>query len=339
MESARAGRQRVLGGLLLLTGALTVLALIDVLWTVFFAITVAYVLAPVKRWIRRRGLGHVVSTLIVTVGAAIAVVVLFAPIGFVLLSRLEDAFTLLSDLPETLELQVAEQDIEIVLVDYIDLVEGWLRDTAIGLSRALPVLLVKFALFVFVVFGLLLNERDVGESAYALVPPRHRDIAERLHQRARDTLFAIYVLQGATAFGTALVALPVFYMFGYESWIALATMAGILQFVPVLGPSLLIGILAVVELIGGGSFVPTAVFVVVGVVTIAALPDLLIRPWLAEMTTELSSVLYFVGFMGGLLSMGAIGVIVGPLLIAVLLELAEMVAGGFDEPAGEDAGE
>lgn len=338
MESARPGRQRVLGGLLLLTGALTVFALIDVLWTVFFAITVAYVLAPVKRWIRHRGLGHVVSTLIVTGGAAVAVVVLFAPIGLVLFSRLEDAFMLLSDLPETVELQVAEQDIEIVLVDYIDVVEGWLRDTAIGLSRALPVLLVKFALFVFVVFGLLLHERDVGESAYALVPPRHRGIAERLHQRARDTLFAIYVLQGATAFGTALVALPVFFIFGYESWIALATIAGILQFVPVLGPSLLIGILAVVELIGGGSFVPAAVFVVVGVVAIAALPDLLIRPWLAEMTTELSSVLYFVGFMGGLLSMGAIGVIVGPLLIAVLLELAEMVAGGFDEPRTEGSG-
>ncbi len=339
MESAADGRQRVLGGLLLLIGALTVFALIDVLWTVFFAITVAYVLAPVKRWIRRRGIGPVISTLTVTCGAAVAVVVLFAPIGLVLFSRLEDAFVLLSDLPETLELQVAEQNVEIVLVDYIELAEQWLRDTAIGLSRALPVLLVKFALFVFVVFGLLLNEDDVGESAFALVPPRYRDIAEALHHRARDTLFAIYVLQGATAFGTALVALPVFYIFGYESWIALATIAGILQFVPVLGPSLLIGILALVEVIAGGGFVSTAVFVVVGVIAIGALPDLLIRPWLAEMTTELSSVLYFIGFMGGLLSMGAIGVIVGPLLIAVLLELAEMVAGGFDDAAGAGAGE
>ncbi len=332
MESAAADRQRVLGGLFILASVLTILALSNVVATVFFAITVAYVLAPAKRWVRRRGIGGRVSTIIVTVGAALAVVLLFAPIGIVLLYRLEEAFTLLSEFPETLEIEFGEQRVELLLTEYVDPAERWIRATAIDLSRGLPGLLVKFALFLFVVFGLLLNERDIGESAYAVIPPRHRDIAERLHQRARDTLIAIYVLQGASALGTVIVAIPVFYLFGYDSWVALATIAGILQFVPVIGPSVLIGALAIAEAIGG-SVVTAAILVVVGGVAIGALPDLLIRPWLAELTTELSSVLYFVGFIGGLLSLGAIGVIVGPLLIAVLVELAEMVATGFDEDA------
>jgi len=48
-------RQRVLGGLLLGVGTLTVVMLANVIETVFFAITIAYVLYPVRRWLYERG--------------------------------------------------------------------------------------------------------------------------------------------------------------------------------------------------------------------------------------------------------------------------------------------
>lgn len=331
MSTTIHSRQRILGALLVILAGLTILALFDVLATVFFAVTVAYVLAPVRRWLRHRGLSRTLATIGVTTGVAVTLIAVIVPLVSVLVYRIDEAFLLLAELPDSLVYNVGDQSVEIVLDDLLGFAEEWIHGVAISISTALPVLLVKFALFVFVVFALLHNERDIGENVYAVVPPRHRDIVETLHHRARDTLFAIYVLQGLTALATVLLALPFFYLLGYESWVALASIAGVLQFVPIIGPSLLIIILVGIELLTG-SIVTAAIILVGGGALIAAAPDVILRPRLAAWTTELSSVLYFVGFVGGLLSLGAIGVIVGPLLIALLVEVWDLVADGFSTP-------
>ena len=135
------------------------------------------------------------------------------------------------------------------------------------IAAALPVLLIKLTLFVLLVFSLLHNQQDIRSGVLTVVPPNYRDIAESLHTRARETLFALYVLQAATAIGTFLIALP---------------------------------------------------------------PDLLIRPRIASRTADMNGSLYFIGFIGGLLSLGAIGIIVGPLVVALLVEAAGLVAQEFE---------
>jgi len=190
-------------------------------------------------------------------------------------------------------------------------------------------LLVKLTLFVLLVFSLLHNQRDIRTAAIAVVPPNYRDIAEALHTRARETLFALYVLQVVTAVGTFLIALPVFFLFGYEEPIILATVAGVLQFIPVAGPSLLIIVLVAGHLLAGD--LSSALLIgIVGGGLIAWLPDLLIRPRIASRTADLSGSLYFIGFVGGFLSLGAIGIIVGPLVVALLVESADLLSQEFE---------
>ena len=329
-DSHTTDRQRVLGMILVGFVVIATITLFEVLGTIFLALTIAYILTPIRRQFRHRGVGRVTSTLIVTVGGTAAILAILAPIAVVLFVRLEDAITILQSLPESFEIQVYEFSHSIVLDDLLEPTIVWLRDTAVAVSLQLPVLLVKFALFVFIVFAILQHERGIASNVYRVVPPRHRDIAEALHLRARDTLYAIYVLQGATAFATVLIALPVFYVFGYETWIALGTLAGILQFVPVLGPSALILVLVLGEVLAG-EFLRAVLLLIIGGGLIAAVPDVVIRPQLAKRTTRLSSALYFVGFIGGILSLGAIGIILGPLVVALLVESASLVATGFDD--------
>jgi predicted PurR-regulated permease PerM len=139
-----------------------------------------------------------------------------------------------------------------------------------------------------------------------------------LHRRVRDTLYALYVLQAATALGTFLIAYVVFTILGYDAAFTLAFLSGLLQFVPVVGPSLL----AVVEAVAGD--LAAAVFVsVVGLVFVGFLSDALIRPRLASLTTGMPASLYFVGFTGGTLTLGIVGVIAGPLVVAVFVEVVD----------------
>ena len=66
---------------------------------------------------------------------------------------------------------------------------------------------------------------------------------------------------------------------------------------------------------------------VLGPVVIGLLPDLVVRPQLASRQAKLPVSLYFVGFTGGVLTVGVIDVIVGPLAVALPIEAIELPSG------------
>jgi predicted PurR-regulated permease PerM len=322
-------RLYVLGGVLAAIATLAAVILFDVLGTVFVALSVAYLLVPLRRRLRGYGFSRLTSTLAVTATAVGGVVALFGPLVYLLIVRFSEVSAVIRGLPESVPLRIGGFTYELVVSDVITLVSREVTALAGSIAASLPVLLIKLTLFVLLVFSLLHNQQDIRSGVLTVVPPNYRDIAEALHTRARETLFALYVLQAATAIGTFLIALPVFVLFGYGSPIVLATVAGILQFVPIAGPSLLIVVLVGGRLVAGDVAGALAVALVGGGL-IAWLPDLLIRPRIASRTADISGSLYFIGFVGGLLSLGAIGIIVGPLVVALLVEAAGLVSQEFE---------
>ncbi|WP_253737129.1 AI-2E family transporter [Halohasta salina] len=332
-------RLYVLGGVLAAVATLAAVILFEVLGTVFLALSVAYLLVPLRRRLRGYGFSRLTSTLAVTATAVGGVLALFGPLGYLLIVRFSEVRAVIRGLPESIPLGVGGLTYELVVSDAITVISRELTALAGSIAASLPVLLIKLTLFVLLVFSLLHNQQDIRSNVLTVVPPNYRDIAEALHTRARETLFALYVLQAATAVGTFLIALPVFVLFGYSSPIVLATTAGILQFVPIAGPSLLIVVLVGGRLVAGDVAGALAVGLIAGGL-IAWLPDLLIRPRLASRTADLSGSLYFIGFVGGLLSLGAIGIIVGPLVVALLVEAASLVSREFEPtsqtPVGDD---
>jgi len=68
---------------------------------------------------------------------------------------------------------------------------------------------------------------------------------------------------------------------------------------------------------------------------IGFLPDADLRPVFAYRTTVLPRSLYFMGFAGGALTLGAVGVLVGHLLVTLVLETVELMPeGGGPASAG-----
>jgi predicted PurR-regulated permease PerM len=177
-----------------------------------------------------------------------------------------------------------------------------------------------------VVFALLLRTAETRRALIALVPHAYRDVIRTLSRRTRATLFGIYVLQAATAAGTFVVALVLFFLLGYPYSLALAVPSAVLQFLPVVGPSVLVGALALAHLAVGDASQAARVFVG-GALLVAWLPDVLIRPRLARGTADLLGSLYFVGFVGGLLPLGP----VGPLAVALVIEMGELLSDELNE--------
>lgn len=318
-------RAYVLGGVLVLAGVTAAAVLADVLVTAFLAVTVAYLLAPVRRWFVDRGLSRWMASVAATLLAFAGAATLVTPLLVVTALRLDRLLTLIRSLPDELPIQA----FGMVYVVTLDQIQGplvaFVSTAARAMLAALPVLALKFALFVLLVFSLVHRAGEARHAVIAVVPPTYREVAEAFNDRVRGTLFGIYVLQAATALGTFLLALPTFAVLGYSSVVTLSVLAGLLQFVPIIGPSVLLGALALAA-VSAGDPVQAALVLVVGGFVVAWLPDLIVRPRLARRAADMPGSLYFVGFVGGLLSLGTVGVIAGPLAVALVVEAAEQLS-------------
>lgn len=198
-------------------------------------------------------------------------------------------------------------------------------DVALDVAAALPELALHLFLFTLLVYALLLRPSTLRGALLRPVPDGYHDVVLALHNRTRKTLYALYVLQAATAFGTFVVAWVVFALLGYDAAFALAALSGILQFIPIVGPSILVLGLGGFALFEGNLALAVAV-TVLGLVFVGFLPDAIIRPRLAALTTGMPASLYFIGFTGGVLSVGVVGIIAGPLVIALLAETVQLLS-------------
>ena len=325
MSSKRLRRRLVLAGLL--AGVLVVagVVLFEVLSTVFFAVTVAYVLYPVRRWLVDRGLSERVASGVVATGAFALVIAVLAPLAFVLYRRRGVLFDLLERVPDVIEVPVGSLVYTIDTVAVLDSLRGLLADIAFGIAAAAPVIALQLFLFAILLYALLLRPRAAGRTLLGVVPAEYHDVVRALDDRVRETLFGIYVLQAATAAGTFAVAFVVFLLLGYGAPFTLAVFAAVLQFVPVVGPSVLVAALAAVDFLAG-NLTRAVLVAVVGVTLVGFAPDAVIRPRLAEWAADLPTSLYFIGFTGGVLTVGPIGFIAGPLAVAVLVETVSLLA-------------
>lgn len=320
-------RVTILAGLLVSVGVVSMYVLGEVFGTIFFAITVAYVLYPVRQRLVQWRLGSRTAAAASTVLAFVAVALLLAPLAVVLYLRLGDIrrLDLIRDLPAETVIEVGEMQFVIELSDVTTQAIDAAESLAVSIASAAPALAFKLFLFVLLVYALLVRPGDLSTALLQPVPQEYHDIVMSLHDRLRATLYAIYVLQVATAVGTFFIALAFFWLLDYEASFSLAVVSGILQFIPIIGPSVVVLAIAGFEASVGNT--ASATFVAgFGLLLIGFLPDALIRPQLASLTSGMPGSLYFIGFVGGVLSIGVVGVIAGPVVVGLLAEIGELLA-------------
>jgi Predicted permease len=317
-------RNRLLVLSLVVLVALSAIVLAEVAYTLVFAITVAYTLLSPRRMLVERGYSGRVATTVVTGVGALGVLALVVPSIFVLYRRRGALLELLQSLPNEVPVELGELSFVIETAPLVTTATQFLREIALSIASAAAVVSLKALLFALVVYGLLLKPEAVRVVAFGLVPDSGHDVLLRFHDRIHQTLVGIYLVQAATAIATGVVAYVVFAVFGYNAPFSLAVVAGILQFIPVVGPSVVVIVLAALELFSGNAQ-RAALLLLVGLFVIGFLPDAVLRPRFAGVA-RLPTMLYFVGFVGGVLTLGPIGFVVGPLVIGLLIEAVSLLS-------------
>ena len=318
-------RQLVLGVLLLTMATLTAYVLAAILQLIVFAVTVAYVLYPIRDHLGQRGFSPRLASALSTLCAFVSVVALAAPIVFLTYQRRNNLIGALGRVPNKVEIPLADVTYVVKTEPYTAAAVEWIRDIAVSVAVAVPTVVLGLTVFTIVIYGILYRPQAIRTGVVGIVPEAYRDIPERLHAQTRATLYTIYVLQASTALATFAIALVVFLTLGLDAPFSLAVLAGVLQFIPILGPSILIAALAANEFLLGNIGLAVSILIA-GLVLISFMPDAIIRTQLANRTADIPSTLYFVGFVGGLLTLGPVGLIVGPLVVALLVETLTLLS-------------
>lgn len=309
-----------------LVAAIAIIAVIifwQLLVALIFAGSIAVIAYPLHKRLTGR-IGAKASAALVTLIMFLIFVVVVAFAVGLLVQNQEYLNSLVSTIinwagpgqnnPITSVLHINQTQLDGLIGNSNQMINQW-ADSLVGQIPSLGFQLLVFFLS-FSVF--LYKGEELYHSSFAMLPENLKDPVRRLMHTAVDTLYAVYVVQLTIVIITFILALPFFYLLGFEHVFFFSALAGLLKIVPILGPSILMAFLAVYA-ISISDMTALLLLIFIGYPVVCAFPDLFIRPVLMGRRTCIHPVIMWIGFVGGLFTLGLVGFVLGPLILALLI--------------------
>jgi len=199
----------------------------------------------------------------------------------------------------------------------------------------LSLILFKGLVFFITIFLLLIRGDALVERMHRHIPRPLRRYWDELAPVTVDTLYVIYIVQIAIAALTFFIAIPVFYLLGYGNVFFYSFLAAFCELIPILGSSVAFIVIGAYAL-ALADFRGVLILFLLGYVVVSALPEIYIRPVLVGRRVKIHPVIMFVGLIGGILTMGLAGFVLGPLIIVLLMRSYRIWTGDRE---GQDEGE
>jgi predicted PurR-regulated permease PerM len=191
---------------------------------------------------------------------------------------------------------------------------------ATGLLASAAGFLFSLAITIAVLFFLLRDASDLAQAVRRILPfgsaqnERLIAIANDLVSASVTATLAIAVLQGLIGGGT-------FAALGIRGAVLWGVMMALLSFLPMLG-SALVWAPAAIWLALSGSLVKGVILAAVGL-GIMGQVDNVVRPLLLSGKAKLSTLVLVISLLGGVSAFGVIGIVLGPLVAALVTALLE----------------
>lgn len=199
---------------------------------------------------------------------------------------------------------------------YLGTLSEFVYSNATSVVKGFSSVLVGFILVIFIAFYMFIDGDAFLEELKKLSPLEDRydqEIIDELTKTIRATFkgsFIIALVQGALGSIGFLIC-------GIDSWAMWGVVMIVASFIPVVGAAL-IWVPAAIFLAVTKHYIAAGVLVAWGVVFIG-LADNLLRPYLLKGETNIHPLLIFFSVMGGIASFGFLGLIIGPLILALLI--------------------
>ena len=219
-------------------------------------------------------------------------------------------------------------DIQSIFNGLIDAVQGSIGEI-FGATAYYSILVM--ILFLFLYLFILTGERIFNE-IWSVVPTESKPKLSVFNVLLSDTLYSLIFVHVGIALIVFVAALPFFTFLGYGHVLFWSIICAIFALIPVFGPVVIIGFLAVYAL-SLGDYFGLALILVLGWPLLCAIPDWYLRPVFMGKRSKQNSVLIFIALFGGIAVMGVLGFLYGPLALAILTAVYRIL---FNEFGGEN---
>lgn len=182
-------------------------------------------------------------------------------------------------------------------------------------NRVLDILIIFFTAFFF-----LRDGKSIVESLRRWFPMK-QDHESHIFRQMKEVTHSIVYGFFLTAIIEGALALLVFKFAGLSTAWLWAALIAVLAFVPILGPSI-VWIPAAIVMAAGDKVLPLAI-ILAGGLAISAI-DIFIKPKIIGDRAKVHPILIVLGLLGGVQLFGAIGIILGPLILALMITFIKL---------------
>lgn len=310
----------------------------------FMAVVLVVVAGPSYSWFNRKLGGR--SYLASGITCLLLIVIIAVPFFFiagVLASQALDLYTTMSQMLSSQELHATfnrglgrlqplldelQRNFGISQHNMLSEVGNWVRDVSsvlyrnlTGLLRGVTNLVIGFVLVLFVTFYLLMDGAEMANKAIALSPlpdqmnsQIKRDILESIQATLRGSLVLALIHGAAGGLG--------FWIFGVPLALFWGTVMVFASVVPLVGTALVWLPAGIYLMILGST--GQAIGVMIWCLATALIGDNILRPRLVGGKTNLHPLLTFFSILGGLSVFGMVGLVLGPLILALAISLIKV---------------
>ena len=313
---------------------------VDVLlWAAVLVVVFYPMYERLERRLRRPGLSALLSCLVV-------MVVVAAPLTFIVIALTTEFTKAVQHLPAEITraldptapvtgriVRWLQRFVDLspqFLIDQLTRMTAQIVSQSIGLvGGAIGVLLKGF----FVIFTMFYLFRD-GDRIVRALPeflPLKREQSEQVFERTREVINAsVYGVVSIAMVQGALAGLA-FWFLGIPSPVLWGVVTALVCMIPVAG-SFLVWLPASVYLALTGHWTRATLLTLWGLFVISTIDNFL-RPKLIRGRTKLHELLVFFAVLGGLRVFGVLGIVLGPVVLAIAMALVEI----FRQSPNEDA--
>ena len=203
--------------------------------------------------------------------------------------------------------------------------------TILSLTGNIMQTLLSIIIFFLSLSMLLYYGEYIWDTITTALSPRLLDAINKLSEISENTIYALIIVQISAAIISFILAIPFFYFLGYGDVLLFSTMVGFAMLIPLIGAQIMILILALYFL-SLGDIRGVIAMLFVGYPLLSGWIDFYYRPVMMGKRVAVHPVIMMIGIFAGVPFMGIVGFIIGPVLIALVVIGAKLLAQEYCDP-------
>ncbi len=213
--------------------------------------------------------------------------------------------------------QIAEESLQL-MTEKIETFTQDITKTVVDWAFSLPYWGVRLFLAAFLSFYFVRDGRGIKEALVRIAPESNRLKFKRLLTACDAVVYGIVVGYLSKAIITGFLSIIVFSILDIGNPFIMGIILAVFDFIPLIGPwTVFVGLFLWYAL--QGDVVYGIEVAVICYLSISLVPELYIRPKISGTISSVHPAVMLVGILGGLISMGAVGVLAGPLILGVIV--------------------